>query len=107
MKENHIFNKDVKWSHVKIMAVFSLWFIYTMSLILIDYGASLRCYNLCHKNVFILQSLFLSRVEPRVAYHFGLVLSFAAFLILIFLYILEVVNFSTFKSLKRGVESGC
>ena len=84
--------EKVKWIHVKILTAFSLWFIYSLSLWLIDYGASLRCYNLCHINTFILQGLLLDMIEPRIAYHLGLVLSFFSFILFVLLYIVEVLK---------------
>ena len=68
---------------------------------LVDYGASLKSYNECgecYKALgidntmhFVMQSLIFKSLEPRIAYHVGLITGFAVVIILGFLYIYEVV----------------
>jgi hypothetical protein len=56
--------------------IMSFWF--SLGLMLMDYGASFKCNG-------IGQSLIFERVEPRVMYHSGLLMTIASFLILVVL----------------------
>lgn len=50
--------------------------IFWLGIMLVDYGASFKCDNI------LFEGLVLKNVEPRVVYHFGLVLIIFSFLIM-------------------------
>lgn len=97
--QENAMKKEVSWKHVKALSLLCLIFLYSLSIMLIDYGASLKSYNECGEcykalgidkpTHFVLQSLVFKNIEPRVAYHAGLVLSLCIILVLSFLYIYE------------------
>ncbi len=63
-----------KWLAFKIFSVVALGFLFSLGLLLIDYGASLKGTDGYG------QSLAFERVDPRVMYHEGIIFVLGSFL---------------------------
>lgn len=85
----------------RIMLIFCIVILFSIGIMLIDYGASLKCFFECKGLEFYLQSLVFERIEPRIAYHLGLLLVISTFLITTGVYVFdiakEVENYGRYK----------
>ena len=60
---------------IKVMSSLTLIIIFMIGLMLIDYGATFKDANA------YFQSLLFGRIEPRIVYHFGVILVLTTFFI--------------------------
>jgi len=90
-----------RWAVFKVFLAFCLLTLSVISLQMIDYGASFKCYQECKEAYeaqglskdfnFVMQGLFFSKVEPRIAYHLGLMVVLTCILLFSLVYIREVI----------------
>lgn len=70
----------MNWLFFKIVVMMVLIYFFSLGLMLMDYGASFKCFKECGGLDAYLQSLVFERIEPRVVYHLGLVFVVASFM---------------------------
>ncbi|MEM0265573.1 MAG: hypothetical protein QXP13_06275 [Candidatus Methanomethylicia archaeon] len=68
--------------------ILCLTIIFFLGMMLIDYGASLRCIQYLYDAY--LETLVFQRVEPRIAYHLGVLIVFTTFMTIIALLISKI-----------------
>ena len=69
----------------KIFIVFGLVVLFSLGLLLIDYGATFKDSRI------VMQSLLFEEISPRITYHTGIIIIIAVFLILSIMFIDEVL----------------
>lgn len=74
---------------IRVLFIVCIGFIFSLGIMLIDYGSSLKCVEECGYGKMILQSLIFYHIEPRVSYHLGLLLVVGCFLTMIGMYLYD------------------
>lgn len=82
----------MKWKVFKMVLMSVLIWHFCLGVMLIDYGASFKCFKECNIGNVTFESLILRNIEPRVVYHLGLIFVLLSFLILQFIYSYELIK---------------